>query len=67
MRSVWMKFNPALSLVKFPEAVSKETSVPRERALFPTTPEKLITGLAVNPRLVLIPAYSCWYWSSTCF
>jgi hypothetical protein len=27
----------------------------------------LITGLAVNPRLVLIPAYSCWYWSSTCF
>jgi len=53
--------------VKFPVAVSNERSVPRATTLLPTTPEKLTMGLAVNPRLVLIPAYSCWYWSSTCY
>lgn len=58
-------FNPALYLVKLPEAVSNERSVPTATKLFPTTPEKLTTGFAVNPMLVLIPAYSCWYWSST--
>lgn len=60
------KLNPALYLVNFPVAVSNETSVPRARVLFPATPEKLTRGLAVSPMLVLIPAYSCRYWSSTC-
>ena len=59
MRSEWVKFTPALNLVKFPEAVSNVRSVPTARQLFPTTPEKLTEGFAVNPMLVLIPAYSC--------
>lgn len=66
MRSVLVKFNPALHFVKFPEAVSNERSVPKARVLFPITPEKLTIGFAVKPRLVLMPAYSCKYWSSTC-
>lgn len=66
MRSALVKLKPALYLVKFPVAVSKERSAPRERVLLPTTPEKLTTGFAVKPRLVLIPAWSCEYWSSTC-
>lgn len=66
MRSVDVKLKAALYLVKFPEAVSKETSVPSDTVLFPATPEKLTMGLAVKPMLVLIPAYSCKYWSSTC-
>ena len=65
IRSDLEKLSPALHLVKFPVAVSKERSVPSETTLFPATPEKLTTGLAVNPILVLIPAYSCRYWSST--
>lgn len=56
MRSALVKLKPALYLVKFPVAVSKERSAPRERVLLPTTPEKLTTGFAVKPRLVLIPA-----------
>lgn len=67
MRSEWVKLNPAFNLVKFPLAVSKERSVPTETQLFPTTPEKLTRGFAVNPMLVLMPAYSCWYCSSTCY
>lgn len=59
MRSEWVKFNPVLNLVKFPEAVSNDRSVPTARELVPTTPEKLTVGFAVNPMLVLIPAYSC--------
>ena len=56
MRSALEKFKPALHLVKFPDLVSNDTSVPRARRLVPRTPEKLTTGLAVNPTLVLIPA-----------
>lgn len=56
MRSVFVKLKPALHLVIAPTLVSKDRSVPRERRLVPTTPEKLTMGLAVNPRLVLIPA-----------
>lgn len=56
MRSALVKFNPELYLVKFPVAVSKETSAPRETASLPITPDKLTTGFAVKPMLVLIPA-----------
>lgn len=56
MRSALVKFNPALYLVKFPVAVSKATSAPRATAPLPITPEKLTTGFAVKPMLVLIPA-----------
>lgn len=56
MRSVLVKFNPALYLVKFPVAVSKERSAPRDKSLLPATPEKLTMGVAVNPILVLMPA-----------
>ena len=66
MRSALVKLSPALHLVKFPEAVSNERSVPKARVLLPITPEKLTMGFAVRPMLVLIPAYSCKYWSSTC-
>lgn len=56
MRSALVKLNPALYLVKFPVAVSKATSAPRATAPLPITPEKLTTGFAVKPMLVLIPA-----------
>lgn len=56
VRSAWVKLNPALHLVKFPVLVSNATSVPSPRTLVPITPEKLTTGFAVNPMLVLIPA-----------
>lgn len=59
MRSEWVKFSPVLNLVKFPEAVSNDRSVPTAIELFPITPEKLTLGFAVSPMLVLIPAYSC--------
>jgi len=65
MRSACVIFSPALYLVKLPDAVSNERSVPTATKLFPTTPEKLTMGFAVKPMLVLIPAYSCRYWSST--
>lgn len=60
------KLMPALHLMKFPVAVLYERSDPRARESFPTTPEKLTSGLAVSPMLVLIPTYSFKYWSSTC-
>lgn len=56
MRSALVKFNPALYFVKFPEAVSKERSAPRDKSQLPATPEKLTMGVAVNPILVLMPA-----------
>lgn len=61
MRSEVEKLSPALYLVKFPEVVSKEISVPTATVLFPAMPEKLTMGLAVKPMLVLIPACSCKY------
>lgn len=61
MRSALEKPRPALHLVKLPLAVSNERSDPRDRVLFPTTPEKFTIGFAVKPMLVLIPAYSCKY------
>lgn len=66
IRSEEEKLNPALHLVKALVAVSNETSVPNFSVSVPATPEKLTMGLAVSPMLVLIPAYSCKYWSSTC-
>lgn len=51
-----MKLSPALYLVKFPVAVSSETSAPTARALVPKEPERLTTGLAVRPMLALTPA-----------
>ena len=59
MRSECVKFNPPLNLVKVPEAVSNKRSTPTDAVFVPSTPEKLTRGLAVNPILVLIPAYSC--------
>jgi len=56
IRSVLVRLNPALYLVKFPVAVSRETSAPTERAPLPNTPERLTMGLAVNPMLALTPA-----------
>lgn len=56
IRSVLEKLNPALHFVKIPVLVSKETSLPSAMTLLPKTPEKLTTGFAVNPMLVLIPA-----------
>ncbi|KAF5764257.1 hypothetical protein HanXRQr2_Chr15g0689931 [Helianthus annuus] len=61
MRSEVVKLRAPLYLVKLPVAVSNETSVPSANVSFPATPEKLTTGLAVKPMLVLIPAYSCKY------
>lgn len=56
MRSEFVKLTAALYLVKAPDFVSKDTSVPSARALLPTTLAKLITGLAVKATLALIPA-----------
>lgn len=61
IRSVPVRLIPPFNLVKFPVAVSNEISVPIVALWFPATPEKLTVGLAINPRLVLIPAYSCKY------
>lgn len=66
IRSEVEKLRPALHFVKLPEAVSNDRSVPKATVLLPATPEKLTRGLAVSPMPVLIPAYSCKYWSSTC-
>ena len=51
-----VKLNPALTLVNCPVFESKERSVPIAATLVPKTPEKLTTGFAVNPTLVVIPA-----------
>lgn len=56
IRSALEKLNPVLTLVKFPVFVSKERSVPSPTRLVPITPEKLTTGFAVKPTLVLIAA-----------
>ena len=65
MRLEWVKFNPAFNVVKFPLVVSKERLVPTKIQLFPTIPEKLTKGFVVILMLVRMPAYSCWYCSST--
>ena len=44
IKSSLVKLRPALILVKLPDLVSKETSVPTAKALFPITPEKLTVG-----------------------
>lgn len=56
IKSSLVKLKPALKCLKSPDWVLKETSVPRAKTLFPTTPEKLTMGLAVKPTLVQIPA-----------
>lgn len=44
IRSSLVKLKPALILVKLPDLVSNETSVPRAKTLVPITPEKLTVG-----------------------
>lgn len=44
IKSSLVKFKPALILVKLPDLVSKETSVPAAKRLVPITPEKLTVG-----------------------
>lgn len=56
IRSALEKLNPAFNLVNCPVFESKETSVPSATTFVPKTPEKLTTGFAVNPTLVVIPA-----------
>lgn len=56
IRSEFMKLAPKLHLVSAPSLVSKDTSVPKARLLFPRTAERFTTGLAVKPTLELIPA-----------
>ena len=56
MRSALVTVSPALYLVKLPEAVSKDTSAPAASFPVPRTLAKLTTGLAVNPKLALMPA-----------
>lgn len=58
IRSEEEKFNPALHFIIFLVAVSNEISVPSASLSFPATPEKLITGTAFSPMLVLMPAFS---------